>query len=42
MMFAAGYWIYGKALLASAMTVVSVVAGCALSPILKKLNLKGK
>ena len=42
MMFAAGYWIYGKALLASAMTVVSVAAGCALWPILKNLNSKGK
>ena len=42
MMFAAGYWIYGKALLASAMTVASVAAGCVLCPILKKLNLKGK
>jgi hypothetical protein len=42
MMFAVGYWIYGKVPLASMMTVISVIAGCALCPILKKLNLKGE
>lgn len=42
MMFAAGYWIYGKVPLASVMTAISAVSGCALCPILRKLNLKGK
>jgi len=42
MMFAAGYWIYGKVPLASVMTAISAVSGCALCPILRKLNLKGE
>jgi Na+/proline symporter len=41
MMFAAGYWIYGKMPIAPVMTAVAVLAGIALVPILKKLNLKG-
>ena len=41
MMFAAGYWIYGKMPIAPVMTAVAVLAGLALVPILKKLNLKG-
>ena len=42
MMFAAGYWIYGRPLIASVMTAVAVFAGCMLCPILKNLNSKGK
>ena len=42
MMFAAGYWIYGRPVVASVMTAVAVVAGCVLCPILKNLNSKGK
>ena len=42
MMFAAGYWIYGRAYIASAMTGIAVVSGGLLFPILKKLNSKGE
>jgi Na+/proline symporter len=42
MMFAAGYWIYGKTPIASVMTAIAVTAGLTLIPILKKLNSKGE
>jgi magnesium-transporting ATPase (P-type) len=42
MMFAAGYWIYGRTVVASVMTAVAIVACCLLYPILKNLNSKGK
>ncbi len=38
MMFASGYWIYGRTGLASAMTAIAAVAGAALVPILRQLN----
>lgn len=38
MMFASGYWIYGRTGIASAMTVIAIVAGIALVPILRQLN----
>jgi len=41
MMFASGYWIYGRTTIASVMTAIAVVSGLALIPILKNLN-KGK
>lgn len=37
-MFAAGYWIFGKTLLAAIMTSVFVVSGLCLIPIIKNLN----
>jgi hypothetical protein len=42
MMFAAGYWIYGRVPVASVMTIAAVVFCGLLFPILKKLNSKGK
>ena len=41
MMFAVGYWIYGKTSMASVMTAISVVAGILLFPVLRNLNSKG-
>jgi Na+/proline symporter len=38
MMFASGYWIYGRFALAAAMTAVAAVSGAALVPILRRLN----
>ena len=38
MMFASGFWIYGRTGIASAMTAVAVLSGTGLFPILKKLN----
>ena len=38
MMFASGFWIYGRTGIASAMTAIAVVSGIGLFPILKKLN----
>ena len=38
LMFASGYWIYGRTAIASVMTVIAVVSGVALAPILKRLN----
>ena len=38
MMFAVGYWIYGRCAIASVMTAVAVVAGVLLFPVLRKLN----
>ena len=38
MMFAVGYWIYGRFALASVLTAVAAVAGVTLVPILKQLN----
>ena len=38
MMFAAGYWIYGRCAIASVMTGIAAVAGILLFPILGKLN----
>ena len=42
LMFAAGYWIYGRFVIASVMTVVAVVSGIALIPVLSRLNPKGE
>ena len=42
MMFAAGYWIYGRVPVAFVMTIAAVVFCGLLFPILKKLNSKGK
>ena len=42
LMFASGYWIYGKVALASAMTALAAVTGVALFPILKQLNKEKK
>jgi len=38
MMFAAGFWIYGRTAMAAVMTSVAVVSGGALFPVLKNLN----
>ena len=38
MMFAVGYWIYGRFVIASVMTIVAAVAGIALVPVLSRLN----
>ena len=38
LMFAVGYWIYGRMVMASAMTVLALGAGLVLIPILKRLN----
>ena len=38
MMFASGYWIYGRFALAAAMTAVAAATGAALVPILRRLN----
>ena len=38
LMFASGYWIYGRTTIAAVMTSISVVSGLALLPILKNLN----
>ena len=38
MMFAAGYWIYGRTAIAVTMTAVALVSGVGLLPILKNLN----
>jgi len=38
MMFASGYWIYGKGAIASVMTAIAAVAGIALVPVLRQLN----
>ena len=40
MMFASGYWLYGRTAVASAMTAVAAVSGVALIPILRQLNRK--
>ena len=40
MMFASGYWIYGRTAIAAAMTAIAVVSGAALFPILRRLNAK--
>ena len=38
LMFASGYWIYGRTAIASVLTVVAAVSGVALVPVLKRLN----
>ena len=38
MMFASGYWIYGRFALAASMTAVAAATGAALVPILRRLN----
>ena len=38
LMFASGYWIYGRTAIASVMTVIAVVSGVALAPVLRRLN----
>ena len=38
LMFASGYWIYGRTAAASALTAIALVAGLAIFPILKHLN----
>ena len=38
MMFASGYWIYGRTGIASAMTAIAVLSGIGLFPILRRLN----
>lgn len=38
MMFASGYWIYGRTGIASAMTAIAVLSGVGLFPILRLLN----
>ena len=38
MMFASGYWIYGRVALAATMTAVAAVSGLALFPIMRRLN----
>ena len=38
MMFASGYWIYGRMAIASVMTAIAVVSGLTLIPILRRLN----
>ena len=38
MMFASGFWIYGRTGLASAMTAIAAVSGIGLFPILRQLN----
>ena len=38
MMFAAGFWIYGRTLVASTMTALAVVAGLALIPVMRRLG----
>ena len=40
LMFAAGLWIYGRTLAASALTAFAVAAGLAIIPVLKRLNNK--
>ena len=40
MMFASGYWIYGRTAIAATMTAVAAVSGLALFPILRQLNAK--
>ena len=40
LMFASGYWIYGRTAIAAVMTSVAIVSGLALLPILKNLNSK--
>ena len=40
MMFASGFWIYGKTALAATMTAVAALSGVALVPVLKNLNRK--
>ena len=40
LMFAVGYWIYGRMVMASAMTAVAVIAGIAIMPVLKRINRK--
>ena len=40
LMFAAGLWIYGRTLAASALTAFAVAAGIAIIPVLKRLNNK--
>jgi len=40
MMFASGYWIYGRTTLAAVMTAIAAVSGLALFPILRQLNAK--
>ena len=42
MMFAAGFWIYGRTLAAAALTALAVVAGLALIPTIRHLNGKGQ
>ena len=41
MMFASGYWIYGRATIASTMTAIAAVAGFALVPVLRQLKTTG-
>ena len=38
LMFASGYWIYGRTTIAAVMTSIAVISGLALLPILKNLN----
>ena len=38
MMFASGFWIYGRTTLASVMTAIAVLSGIGLFPILRQLN----
>ena len=38
MMFASGYWIYGRVALAATLTAVAAVSGLALFPIMRRLN----
>ncbi len=38
LMFASGCWIYGKTVLAATMTVISIVFGLVLIPVVRKLN----
>jgi hypothetical protein len=40
LMFASGYWIYGRTTIAAVMTSIAVISGLALLPILKNLNSK--
>ena len=38
MMFASGYWIYGRVALAATLTVVAAASGLALFPIMRRLT----
>ena len=40
MMFASGFWIYGRTGIASAMTAIAVLSGIGLFPVLRQLNRK--
>ena len=39
LMFASGYWLYGRTALAAVLTAVAVAFGLALIPVLRKLNI---